>query len=402
MFTTSHLHILVYTIAGTQALVAALVFAFAKEKLAAAQPRLLSGIFLLMAIVLLDMSLERTLFYMHHPSFGNIGKMLATALPGVVYLYARKSWSARFRFHWYDVLHGLPLLLKGSAALFGYHLQSIEVKLDYWQGGWQSSPINWPWLSATVLLIYVVQVLLLVRLVYRHHQALVQLRSSDLDRNYRLLIIFVAAYSIQLVLNFSRAYLLHIKAFDAMLVVTVIMGLWIYVVVTLLIMDLILTTDQRSKLSNEEADITGFDSSGFDSPDFDTQASSNTAQPDHDNSENEYWQRLDESLEGYMQQHKPYLNANLTLVQLAQRMAVPGRELSGYINQRLNCNFSDYIANWRIEEAKQLLIDAPDQAIIETLYACGFNSKSVFNTHFKKRTGMTPSQWRNQPMVMHH
>ncbi|MEJ2064016.1 MAG: hypothetical protein P8X74_12200 [Reinekea sp.] len=201
MFTTSHLHILVYTIAGTQALVAALVFAFAKEKLAAAQPRLLSGIFLLMAIVLLDMSLERTLFYMHHPSFGNIGKMLATALPGVVYLYARKSWSARFRFHWYDVLHGLPLLLKGSAALFGYHLQSIEVKLDYWQGGWQSSPINWPWLSATVLLIYVVQVLLLVRLVYRHHQALVQLRSSDLDRNYRLLIIFVAAYSIQLVLR---------------------------------------------------------------------------------------------------------------------------------------------------------------------------------------------------------
>jgi len=34
------------------------------------------------------------------------------------------------------------------------------------------------------------------------------------------------------------------------------------------------------------------------------------------------------------------------------------------------------------------------KTVLEILYETGFNSKSVFNTAFKKHTGMTPTQFK--------
>ena len=346
-------------------------------------PGRLAALFFIIAIVLLDMAIERTMLYRQYPHFGNIGKMLATALPGLVYLYARMSYMEHFRLHWYDALHSLPLLLKGSAALFGYHLQPTAVKIDYWYDGWQTSPINWPWLSSTALAIYAVQVILLARLVYRHRQALLQVRSNTLDNSYRLLKVFVGAYTIQLILNTSRAYLIHVGAFSTMQTVTTIMGVWIYIVVILLLLDLILGSDRRNALSDEELAISGFDDS------------TNTHAAPSPINENEYWQQLDEMLDTHMRNHKPFLDANLTLLQLARKLGVPARDLSSYINSRFKRNFSDYIADWRINEVKTILTaDDFDGSITDAMYNAGFNSKSTFNTHFKKRTGKTPSQWR--------
>ncbi|WP_196160711.1 AraC family transcriptional regulator [Reinekea sp. G2M2-21] len=386
-FSNFSLQIIVYVVAAAQLTVAGSVFAFLKGEKAPVYSRSLATLFFLIAIVLFDMALEKTMVYLHYPQFGNIGKMFATALPGLVYLYARRSYMEQFRLHWYDAFHCLPVLLKGGAALFFYHLQPRDVQIAYWEGGWQTHPINWPWLSTLVILIYVVQIILLMRLVHRHHKSLQQVRSNTLESSYRLLKVFAGAYCIQLLLNISRAYLVHIQAFEAMQVVTTVMGLWIYVVVTLLIIDLILGSDRRNTLSDEEAEISGF-----------APAQQNEHRlPEQDN---EHWTQLSDQLDQFMREHQPYLDPNLTLVQVARKLGVPGRELSSFINNRLGCNFSDYIANWRIGKAKDLLQDANcGMSITDVLYASGFNSKSVFNTHFKKQTGMTPSQWRQLSLM---
>ena len=48
-------------------------------------------------------------------------------------------------------------------------------------------------------------------------------------------------------------------------------------------------------------------------------------------------------------------------------------------------------------EAKRRLSDpANADNILQVMYEAGFNSKSVFNTAFKKATGMTPTQYRLQ------
>jgi len=98
-----------------------------------------------------------------------------------------------------------------------------------------------------------------------------------------------------------------------------------------------------------------------------------------------------------MQSEQPYLQPNLTLNDLATRVAIPPHHLSQILNSCLHQNFFDFVNAYRIEASKQLLIDSNSRkkTVLEILYQTGFNSKSVFNTAFKKHTGMTPTQFRN-------
>jgi AraC-like DNA-binding protein len=98
----------------------------------------------------------------------------------------------------------------------------------------------------------------------------------------------------------------------------------------------------------------------------------------------------------YMKTKKPYLNPLLSLKSLADEIGLSPYYLSQVINDCLNQNFYDFINSYRIKECKQLLIDSSqnNKTLLEILYHAGFNSKSVFNTFFRKYTGKTPSEYR--------
>ena len=99
----------------------------------------------------------------------------------------------------------------------------------------------------------------------------------------------------------------------------------------------------------------------------------------------------------YMETKKPYLNPSLSLQELAEKLSIPSHHLSQVLNTSLKQKFFDFINSYRIEESKMLLLEdtSNKKIILEILYKTGFNSKSVFNTAFKKHTGMTPTQFRN-------
>ncbi len=102
-----------------------------------------------------------------------------------------------------------------------------------------------------------------------------------------------------------------------------------------------------------------------------------------------------EKLIYYMKNEKPYLNPDLTLKELASTLSISPRYLSQVINGYKNQNFYDYISQCRIEEAKKILSDPQNnKTVLEVLYQVGFNSKSSFNTAFKKFTGVTPSHYK--------
>lgn len=102
-------------------------------------------------------------------------------------------------------------------------------------------------------------------------------------------------------------------------------------------------------------------------------------------------------LEAHMAEARPYLDANLTVNQLARQLNVPAREISRTINQGLGKNFFEFISDYRIAEAcRQLHAAEAGTTILQVMYDSGFNSKSVFNTAFKKATGMTPSTYRTR------
>ncbi|WP_159949816.1 helix-turn-helix domain-containing protein [Polaribacter septentrionalilitoris] len=97
-----------------------------------------------------------------------------------------------------------------------------------------------------------------------------------------------------------------------------------------------------------------------------------------------------------MSKNKPYLNPSLSIRNLAAELNMNSRELSVLINQNLNQHFFDFVNEYRIEEAKSILKNPVKKefTVLEILYEVGFNSKSSFNTAFKKHTGTTPTQFR--------
>jgi AraC-like DNA-binding protein len=103
-----------------------------------------------------------------------------------------------------------------------------------------------------------------------------------------------------------------------------------------------------------------------------------------------------EELTGYMQDNKPYLEGDLVLPQLAQRLGISANYLSQIINEQLDVNFYDFINGYRIEEAKRLIRDSGQGKtnILAIALDSGFNSKSAFYTAFKKATSMTPTEYR--------
>lgn len=103
-------------------------------------------------------------------------------------------------------------------------------------------------------------------------------------------------------------------------------------------------------------------------------------------------------LDDYMQTQKPYLEPELTLEDLAQRLGTRPKLLSVALNDGLGQHFFDYVNHYRIDAAKQLLTNPPDPklTVLEVMYEVGFNSKSSFNTLFRKYTGQTPSEYKKQ------
>ena len=103
-------------------------------------------------------------------------------------------------------------------------------------------------------------------------------------------------------------------------------------------------------------------------------------------------------LEQYMSIEKPFLQANLSLRQLAKMLDIHPNNLSELLNEEVGKNFSEYINHYRVETFKTIAKD-PKNAHLSLLglaYESGFNSKTAFNTFFKKEMGMTPKQFINK------
>lgn len=96
-----------------------------------------------------------------------------------------------------------------------------------------------------------------------------------------------------------------------------------------------------------------------------------------------------------MATEKPFLKSDFCLPDLADQLRTTVHILSQVINDGLKKSFFEMTAEYRVEEAKRLLRERPNIKVEEIAEAVGYNSKSSFNTVFKKITGQTPSEWRS-------
>jgi AraC-like DNA-binding protein len=96
-------------------------------------------------------------------------------------------------------------------------------------------------------------------------------------------------------------------------------------------------------------------------------------------------------------EQKPHLDSELNLVKLSGLLSVTPHQLSYTINTGFNENFFQFVNRHRVEEAKDLLKKADEKmTMVAVAFDSGFNSKTSFNTTFKKMTGQTPSEYKKK------
>ncbi len=98
-----------------------------------------------------------------------------------------------------------------------------------------------------------------------------------------------------------------------------------------------------------------------------------------------------------MKIEKYYLKSTASLSGLAKAIGESSHHVSQVVNEKLDQTFFEMIAFYRIEEAKTILKTELGKklTIEEVAERVGYNSKSAFNTVFKKLTSQTPSKFRD-------
>ena len=102
------------------------------------------------------------------------------------------------------------------------------------------------------------------------------------------------------------------------------------------------------------------------------------------------------NLKQLMADEKLYLDPDLSLPKLAEHLGTSVNHLSQAINSGLEMTFFDYINQYRVNEAMDILRNGNQRfpAILDVALSVGFNSTSTFYTAFKKINGHSPAKFR--------
>jgi AraC-like DNA-binding protein len=99
-----------------------------------------------------------------------------------------------------------------------------------------------------------------------------------------------------------------------------------------------------------------------------------------------------------MQSEKLFMNPELSLQDLSDKLNIPTHHITQTLNEFVRQNFYDFVNSYRVNEFKERVDkgDAENFSLLGIAFDCGFNSKSSFNRIFKNTSGLTPSDYRNK------
>jgi len=111
--------------------------------------------------------------------------------------------------------------------------------------------------------------------------------------------------------------------------------------------------------------------------------------------QNLQWIEISLVLDQIMKDEKIFTDEKLDLYRVSKMLDLSPRALSDYLNSCVGISFPEYLANLRVDEAMRLFRET-SMSVAEVTYATGFGSSSRFYEHFRKRTGLTPVQYRQK------
>lgn len=109
-------------------------------------------------------------------------------------------------------------------------------------------------------------------------------------------------------------------------------------------------------------------------------------------------EKLQRRIDEVMQEEKLYLNSQLKVYHLAEKLEITTHKISQTLNSIASVSFYDYVNQYRVNHFKSLLRDPSKQnfTILGLGFDSGFNSKASMNRIFKQLEGMTPKEYQSQ------
>lgn len=386
---------IIFLLGGVHGLCLATLLAF--KKVNAFPNRLLSLLMLVFSIDLGMAAVHTSDWITSYPHLVGIDYPLTLLYGPLLFLYVKSLSKSLEGLSKRDMLHFLPFLLL-LLYMMPFYFEMPAVKLQMLGSPVQNSRSFWFVVINHLKVIHGVGYIgVVVWYLHRYRKSLKHTYSTMEKVNLDWLRNFIAAASVLA----SIATVIHIvSTFEA----TVVLGFGekIYGEITLLAVTLFVYGIGYMGLNQPEVFVNPSALSG---------TSPGTVQPDRahiNTSSSVSYQKsgLDETtalrqlelLVQAMEEEKIYRQSDLNLSDLADTLELSPHNVTEIINRYLGKNFYDFVNAYRVNEVKRRLDDPAFRNL--TLLAigleAGFNSKSTFNSVFKKSTGLTPSQYRDR------
>ena len=97
-----------------------------------------------------------------------------------------------------------------------------------------------------------------------------------------------------------------------------------------------------------------------------------------------------------MEKEELWRQKGLKVSDLATRLGTNATYVSACINGQTGKSFPEFVNDYRLRCAQQLMTDNPDMLLAEVAEESGFSNEQSFFRTFKARTGLTPQEWKVQ------
>ena len=300
------------------------------------------------------------------------------AIGPLVYFYIKSVTQPYFKFRKIDFLHFVPALVFFIYKIFIYLYDAQQPNFDEVQNGWFLSNVHWQyvsfWLSPLKDISYLGYSFYATWLYFKHRENIIQFFSNT--------------YNVEL--NWLRTFLF---LFIGLFLFHIIIGItdfsffenhwkqrwWAYLgdALMMLYLGMMGYFSDFSKLYNLKTP-----------PPSTSKIIDNTSNLDD----------LKKQVSSYMETHQPFLNPEITILELAKELRMSSNQLSQIINNGFGKNFNEFINEYRVEIVKNKLQDESLQhlSLLGIALECGFNSKATFNRVFKKITNQSPSEFQKK------
>ncbi len=351
--------------------------------------RMLAALMAMYGVILFNLLLQDVGFFAAYPKPWMLLSGLPLATGPLHYLYARHLIHPARRLRTTDVLHALPFAaykLTEIPLLFLSNADMAQLLADVAGSG---IPPRFFWFNWSIIvqgMLYMGATLLMLQ---RHGRGLEQL-ASGADQLRLTWLRNITLLSLLAWLLFATEYVLYLSGIllaERFGVSGLFGGVLVYVMgyMGLSRSEVLETPGAASSMEdlshyredeNEEETVPAYARSGLSA------------------------ERADEAaarLRALLDEEHVYRESGLTLPALARRMELSPHNLSEVINTRFGQNFFDLVNSCRVREVCERLSDpaARQFTILAIAFDAGFNSKTSFNTIFKRHTGMTPSAYRD-------